>query len=153
MVWGKKERAQYMRKWRKDNPAYERQKQTPIYKWGSWKRNLKYRYNTDPDWVGEKFLEQQEKCAICKRDIYYNVWGEREDKTLSLHVDHDHETGELRGLLCQDCNIILGKARDYIPTLRNAMAYLQKYICLCHRDLETGLRLDIVCPRHDLLKS
>ena len=41
-----------------------------------------------------------------------------------LVVDHDHCTSEVRGLICQPCNLLLGNARDNTETLRNAIAYL-----------------------------
>lgn len=59
---------------------------------------------------------QNNLCAICgKKD---------EDKVLC--VDHDHKTGEVRGLLCNGCNIGLGNLKDDIQILQSAIAYLQK---------------------------
>lgn len=40
-------------------------------------------------------------------------------------IDHDHETGEVRGLLCQHCNFVLGHARDNIATLTRLQVYLE----------------------------
>jgi hypothetical protein len=40
------------------------------------------------------------------------------------HVDHDHTTGQIRGLLCADCNMAIGILRDSVKTLRNLIAYL-----------------------------
>ena len=57
-------------------------------------------------------------CAIC---------GEPEPgKFGNLHVDHCHETGEVRGLLCASCNLGLGKFRDRPDLLIAASAYLEK---------------------------
>lgn len=42
-----------------------------------------------------------------------------------LHVDHDHSTGKVRGVLCFNCNAILGHARDNVQVLRNLIAYLE----------------------------
>ncbi len=53
-------------------------------------------------------------CAIC---------GKRPGK-VSLHVDHDHETGEVRGLLCVGCNNALGQFRDDLELLARASDYL-----------------------------
>lgn len=60
-------------------------------------------------------LEQQDnKCSIC--NIY----------TEDFHVDHDHKTGKLRGLLCENCNHGLGKFKDNIQILQNAIQYLSR---------------------------
>ncbi|WP_130876984.1 endonuclease VII domain-containing protein [Streptomyces syringium] len=41
------------------------------------------------------------------------------------HVDHDHETGKVRGVLCFNCNSALGKLRDDRGAMRRAIAYLE----------------------------
>lgn len=44
-----------------------------------------------------------------------------------LHIDHDHATGVVRGLLCESCNHALGKVGDNIETLERMVAYLRKH--------------------------
>ena len=44
-------------------------------------------------------------------------------------IDHNHETGEVRGLLCQDCNFAIGVMRDNPARFRNAATYLEAYPC------------------------
>ncbi len=56
-------------------------------------------------------------CAICGRTP--------EESGATLHVDHDHVTGKLRGILCRSCNHGLGRFQDNIEWLFNAACYLQ----------------------------
>lgn len=64
--------------------------------------------------------EQDGKCAICKTF-------EPGPRALStLQVDHDHETGKVRGLLCQACNTLIGKAREDVTILMAAALYLTR---------------------------
>ena len=61
--------------------------------------------------------QQDYKCAICGTSEpmgTYNVW----------HVDHCHDTGRVRGILCFKCNMGLGKFDDSPLLLRLAIEYL-----------------------------
>ena len=60
---------------------------------------------------------QHGRCAIC---------GVREEDSLGgrLRVDHDHVTGDNRGLLCMNCNTALGHFRDSIELMTEAIQYL-----------------------------
>jgi DNA-directed RNA polymerase subunit RPC12/RpoP len=64
----------------------------------------------------EKLMEQNYKCAICGRIV-----------NTSAPLDHNHTTGEVRGVLCNKCNLLLGMAKDDIDILKSAIEYLQKY--------------------------
>lgn len=69
--------------------------------------------------------EQDGKCAICltpprKRHS-------RSDKTQDFCIDHDHETGKPRGLLCDSCNRAIGLLGDSPERLRAAAAYLERH--------------------------
>jgi hypothetical protein len=55
--------------------------------------------------------DQGGRCAICGEES-------------QLHVDHDHETTEVRGLLCNNCNNGLGRFLDRPDLLRKAAEYL-----------------------------
>jgi hypothetical protein len=59
---------------------------------------------------------QDGKCAICFRA---DPTGKG-----SFHVDHCHQTGEVRGLLCSRCNMMIGMASDSIEVLLRAVSYL-----------------------------
>ena len=66
-------------------------------------------------------LAQQEyKCAICNTDKPTGKW-----KVFA--VDHCHETGEVRGLLCNECNRGMGLLRDNAELLRKAADYLDRH--------------------------
>ena len=64
--------------------------------------------------------EQENKCAIC----FVSFKGVRD--ACSSVVDHDHQTGKVRGILCNSCNRGLGLMDDNIEVLKNAVAYLQE---------------------------
>jgi hypothetical protein len=59
------------------------------------------------------------KCKICRSNETKVSW------STNLHVDHCHTTGEIRGLLCQPCNVSLGKMNDDPELLRRAALYLE----------------------------
>jgi hypothetical protein len=65
--------------------------------------------------------EQGGRCAICQTD---KPGGGRSN---NFHVDHDHETGRVRGLLCHGCNTGIGNLGDSSATLYRAMKYLEGY--------------------------
>jgi hypothetical protein len=63
----------------------------------------------------EKMLDHQGgRCYICQKP----------PKNVRLAVDHDHFTGQVRGLLCWQCNSLLAKARDDDLVLGRASIYL-----------------------------
>jgi hypothetical protein len=66
----------------------------------------------------ELLKEQDNKCAICGRDSF-------EFKKL-LSIDHDHETGKVRGILCNSCNVAIGLFQDDLDIIKNAHTYIKK---------------------------
>lgn len=64
----------------------------------------------------KKLKEQDNKCKICGRSA--------DGFKKSLCLDHDHSTLKVRGFLCDNCNAGLGKFKDDILLLRNAIEYL-----------------------------
>ena len=69
----------------------------------------------------EKLKKQKGLCLICEKPEKRK----RNGRVMSLHVDHCHKTGKVRGLLCSNCNSALGKFGDSIKRLRKAIAYLE----------------------------
>jgi len=65
----------------------------------------------------KKYLAKQQyyKCAICKMEFI---------EINKSHLDHDHNTGKIRGLLCFHCNTGLGYFKDNIDSLQNAILYI-----------------------------
>jgi len=72
----------------------------------------------------ERLLNQQEgRCAICRAPEGHRSCRR---KSCSLAVDHDHTTGRVRGLLCNNCNRGLGRFKDSIQLLKAAVRYLKR---------------------------
>jgi hypothetical protein len=78
---------------------------------GSRHYHLKHRYGIGSDEFDELVRQQGGVCAICGREN-------------PEHVDHDHATGDVRGILCFNCNGGLGQFHDSIEFLEAAAAYL-----------------------------
>lgn len=74
-------------------------------------------YGMTPDDYAEMISQQDHGCAICET----TDWG---GKTGEPHIDHDHVTGGIRGLLCASCNYGLGCFKDDAVRLRDAADYL-----------------------------
>ena len=112
------------RQQRKDNPEKYREeskaynKANPhIARESSWRRaGIKdmtvVRYN-------QMFEDQKGLCALCERP--------QEQFKRRFAIDHNHDTGKARGLLCDRCNTGLGKMNDSINQLEKAIKYLKQY--------------------------
>jgi len=66
---------------------------------------------------------QEGLCAICSVSI--SLEGQT-NKNLKVHIDHNHKTGDIRGLLCGKCNSGLGMFKDKPSILENALSYLNE---------------------------
>lgn len=73
--------------------------------------------------------EQEHKCAICEGDGF--LLGSHNNHHETLCVDHDHNTGKVRELLCHNCNRALGLLRDDSKLLQRALDYLDKHKEIC----------------------
>lgn len=76
------------------------------------RNKLKREYGLTLEQFEAMLTAQSGRCAICKVEM------------TEPHVDHDHKTGLIRGLLCMPCNSALGMFRDSTESLAAAIAYL-----------------------------
>ena len=78
------------------------------------KIDLRTKYNMTIEEYNQMYLDQGGKCKVCPREV-----------KRTLHLDHCHKTGIVRGLLCEACNHTLGFAQDNIQILQGLINYLQ----------------------------
>jgi len=114
--------------WRKQNPkgyilAAAKYRENNRPKLAEYK--LKTRYHITPDRYDQMVAIQNNCCAICGQPE--KALHNKTKKIQKLAVDHNHTTGEVRGLLCQDCNRGIGKFHENVSSLENAIKYLQKF--------------------------
>jgi hypothetical protein len=110
----------YDRTWRQNHPERTRQRQA-----ASRLRNRDYyrdhalraRHGVTLEQKAQMYADQDGKCAICNTQYP------------ELDVDHNHDTGQVRALLCRTCNRGLGYLKDNPEILRLAAAYLEEHSC------------------------
>lgn len=95
------------------NPDHK--KRWAEYQWRSVLRRL---YGIEQEDYENFLLAQNNICAICGNNT-------GSARTSKLHVDHDAETGKVRGLLCSQCNNGLGRFHDSPDLLRKAANYIE----------------------------
>ena len=100
--------AAYSAKWYQEN----KERLIPMMRSNAYFRQ----YNFTVEEYDLLYEEQNQGCAICTSPTGAN--------NKRLAVDHNHQTGEVRGLLCDDCNIGLGKFKDNPSLLAKAINYL-----------------------------
>jgi hypothetical protein len=83
-------------------------------------RDLVKKYGLTKAGYDEMLTRQGGKCAICGGDNMMN------GRMAHMSVDHDHTTGEVRGLLCNNCNAALGYAHDNPEILLKLVDYLRR---------------------------
>lgn len=71
----------------------------------------------------QMLIDQDFKCKICRKEETTHIWG-----SLSyLSVDHCHNSGKIRALLCRKCNLVLGLVEDDPMLLGRMAEYLHEY--------------------------
>lgn len=101
-------REKHGKKWRQENPELCRA------------IRLKEKYGLSLDAFQVLWDSQVGRCKICGVALTQSGKG-------AAHVDHDHTTDRVRGLLCRDCNSVLGFAHDRTKVLQKAVEYLDFY--------------------------
>lgn len=104
-------------KWKERRKEYYKRPENAIKLRNS---HLKRNFNITVEEYNQMFKEQNGVCAICGSP-------EVSDRNFNLCIDHDHETGKIRGLLCNKCNRGLGYFLDNPKILENALKYLLKH--------------------------
>lgn len=79
---------------------------------------LRTKYGINNDIYNQMFADQEGKCKICSKH--------QSEEKVALAVDHCHETGKIRGLLCDVCNRGIGYFKEDIESLQNAIDYLKE---------------------------
>lgn len=102
----KKCRSQKGKNWRLQNPEVEAERHRVWL--------LKTRYNITISEYEKILSDQGGVCAICHEA----------PAGKTLHVDHDHGSGRIRGLLCYRCNVGIGYMKDYSDRLKRAAEYV-----------------------------
>lgn len=86
--------------------------------------HIKKLYGITIDEYDSLLASQGGVCAICEKsgDQVHGTTG----RAFSLSVDHDHETGHVRGILCNNCNRALGLFGDSAELLKSGIRYLER---------------------------
>lgn len=71
------------------------------------------KYGINNEQLIDLMLKQDFRCAICS------------DPMAKMNIDHDHDDGHVRGLLCTNCNTAIGKLGDNLPGVMRAVRYLE----------------------------
>ena len=82
------------------------------------KAKLKMKFGITLEQYDRMFEKQNGVCKICGK---YDMTGRR------LAVDHDHNTGKIRALLCANCNMLLGRIESTPILFKKVLEYLKKY--------------------------
>ena len=112
-------------KWQEENPVQHRKRNAArilkcrikTFNTSSWKRQgIKF---TKKKYV-QRFSEQGETCAICKepQSLYTKK---------RYPIDHNHETGQVRGVVCHRCNLIIALVENEPQIVKAAQRYLRAW--------------------------
>lgn len=116
-----RQHAARMREWRKANPEEAKRQGRARYrrnKRGARNTQLQIHFGITLPQYEALAAQQNHQCAICDAT--------KAGGRGAWHVDHDHSTKKIRGLLCHHCNVGLGNFRDNVRVLLRAVDYLRR---------------------------
>jgi len=128
--WRKTCQSCYTKNWykrSKDKPFFQKYKDPVVKR----RLMLKRRYGLTEADVETFFKAQDGKCGICqiaKPKVGKTGSTGNAGRIHNMVVDHNHLTGQVRGLLCTGCNSGVGHFQDSIDILNKAIAYLQREV-------------------------
>lgn len=85
-------------------------------------QHLKYKYGVSHAEFLDAWNSQNGVCAICENDLPDLMT--YDNRRRGYAIDHNHETGAFRGILCLKCNSLLGMASESVSVLKAAIKYL-----------------------------
>ena len=111
--------SEFYKLWRSENKESIKKKSADKFKKMPeeirFNNHIKQRYGITSDEYLEMLEQQNGVCKICHEP----------SQRKRLSVDHCHDTGKVRGLLCERCNSVLGRVKDSVLILENAANYLK----------------------------
>ncbi len=127
----REKRSAYCRRYHKKNRAREKAYRIEFYRKNkemirrrareATKAAMLKKHNITPEQFADMIAEQNGVCSICGNPETQI----RKGRAIKLVLDHCHETGTIRGLLCSRCNLALGAFYDNIDILVSAVSYLR----------------------------
>lgn len=105
-------------KYRLAHPGYRKTESYKASTKKAYRKRLLKQYGLTPEQYNQILIAQDHKCALC--------FSPNPGSKGTFHVDHDHKTNQVRGLLCHSCNTALGLFKDNPQILQLAIAYLLK---------------------------
>lgn len=103
-------KSEYQKEWARKNSARVKEL--------SRAQHLKRKFKITVEEYEQMLKNQNSVCWICQKKCETNY---------ALAVDHDHKTGNIRGLLCKNCNTAIGMFKEDVDVIMRAIEYIKKY--------------------------
>ena len=87
---------------------------------------MRQQYGIDKDEWYWMYKEQGGKCLMCEEEMLISSDTKAGPSSMAACIDHDHKTMRVRGMLCNNCNLVLGHAMDDVTILNSAIIYLEE---------------------------